>query len=92
MMDGWSSAVSGTYDPPADDGFGQRTGYARRVGHLWVVRLLSRAKRLKTAKLKRRARGMARRLAKHLDADILWAEGNLDGYLQHLSGKVEVRR
>lgn len=91
-MTRWQKAVSGMYDPPADDRGGRRTGLARRVGHLWLTRLLRRAARLKTRKLKRRAKGMAERLQVHLDADILMAEGNLDGYLQRLSGKVEVQR
>jgi len=92
MMTRWQKAVAGEYDPPIEDGFGQRTRYARMVGHMWLNRLISRADRLKTRKLKRRARDMAKRLMSHLDADIMWAEGNLDGYLQRLSGKIEVKK
>lgn len=86
----WCEAVNGIYNPPVDDT--AKAELSRRVGHMWLGRLERRAARLKTAKLRRQAREKAARLANHLDADLLYAEGNLDGYLTRLSGKVEVKR
>jgi hypothetical protein len=83
-------AKAGIWNPPSDDT--ACAALARRVGHLWLRRLERRAKRLRTTRLRRQAHGFAERLGNHLDADILRAEGNLDGYLARLSGRVAVRR
>jgi len=83
-------ARNGIWNPPSNDFV--RADLARWTGHLWLRRLERRARRLRTARLRRQARGFADRLANHLDADILRAEGNLDGYLARLSGNVAVRR